>query len=58
VRDVAANGYSSIIMDEKKWNKAIASLWPWGITIVLCSLLIGLLWKFGRERRELLSFLT
>jgi hypothetical protein len=58
VRDVAANGYSSIIVDEKKWNRAFASLWPWGITIVLCSLLIGLLWKFGRERMELPSFLT
>ena len=58
VKRVEANGYSSIIVDEKKWNKAETSLWPWAIVIVLCSFLITLLWKWGRERRELPSFLT
>lgn len=48
VRRVDANGSSSPIFDETKWNRAEARLWPWIVVGLLCSALLSLLWRLGR----------
>ena len=58
VREVEANGYGSPILDETKWNRAEAGLWPWVVVGLLCSASLSLMWRLGRSRASAPPFLT
>jgi hypothetical protein len=50
VKEVAANGYSQSIFDEKKWNHTGVSLAPWIVIGLLCSTCLSLLWRLTSNR--------